>query len=464
MSKTSEAQDKAKSFFKNRIKTLDSVDISNETIANAWGDKRYPGETVNRLLTKNREALEFLGISYSPDEKKTYFTASSYVGAAPLLSPANGKSVTDIVVHGRYGEDFGALLSTLQDDITNDFIEYHHDMTLVTECQLTPPTYIECCKFINLYPAAERLRWRKFINTIRSENKPSASTLWNEYATRFAQSPDQFNTFRNKRNITTTDHPEWRQLNYVLSIAINTLSDFKTPSSTRIAYYDRVARLRSSLYSLSIEKTTSINTHASDPAAIKALKAVASNILNSKSFEKTAWRVDCAMFFERFVQHVFNKVASRLGATCICNTHFPIRHSSFHPSWSLAYLEPDIVISKDNKQYIIDAKYKSHLLNASSSKSDDLKESFRHDLHQVLAYSSFSTSNPKHVFLVYPTAPNYDTENSKWKPIQMEITSPLSNYSTKVALLGIPMQYDTIKSSVDAIVSYFQEEVLPHSS
>jgi 5-methylcytosine-specific restriction endonuclease McrBC regulatory subunit McrC len=50
----------------------------------------------------------------------------------------------------------------------------------------------------------------------------------------------------------------------------------------------------------------------------------------------------------------------------------------------------------------IDAKYKSNLYNK-FDQSELLKEGHRHDLHQIMAYSSFSKTNFKYGFLCYPS-------------------------------------------------------------
>jgi 5-methylcytosine-specific restriction endonuclease McrBC regulatory subunit McrC len=46
--------------------------------------------------------------------------------------------------------------------------------------------------------------------------------------------------------------------------------------------------------------------------------------------------------------------------------------------WSLSYLEPDIVIMKNELEIIVDAKYKSHLFNLKGA-TEELKEEHRKD-------------------------------------------------------------------------------------
>ena len=103
--------------------------------------------------------------------------------------------------------------------------------------------------------------------------------------------------------------------------------------------------------------------------------------------------MDYAEFFERYVQYVFRDVAKKKGAHAIENPHYGIAYRN-KPSWGLSYLEPDLILQKDRDQYVIDAKYKSHVFNWNEG-STQLKDTFRHDFHQILAYCSFHQTTTK---------------------------------------------------------------------
>ena len=63
-------------------------------------------------------------------------------------------------------------------------------------------------------------------------------------------------------------------------------------------------------------------------------------------------------------------------------------------------------------------------------KVDILKESFRHDLHQVLAYSSFEKAQNKIAMLVYPC--------NSYKCIHQKISASILSVKNDVYLIGIP--------------------------
>jgi 5-methylcytosine-specific restriction endonuclease McrBC regulatory subunit McrC len=148
--------------------------------------------------------------------------------------------------------------------------------------------------------------------------------------------------------------------------------------------------------------------------------------------------MDLALFFERYVQFVIQRVAFTKGARFSTNPKYPV--NGRRPAWALKYIEPDMIIDKGNVQYIIDAKYKAHMMDLSKD-SEYLKEKFREDLHQVLAYSSFGGNDNKNVMLVYPSS----TEVIKR---ELTISSSINSYSCSVYLVGIPLRKSTHEETI----------------
>lgn len=73
---------------------------------------------------------------------------------------------------------------------------------------------------------------------------------------------------------------------------------------------------------------------------------------------------------------------------------------------SLGHLVPDIVVSRANSVWIVDAKYKSHFAEIDESgwrhMADDIRQSHRQDVHQVLAYCALSDAADVTATLAYP--------------------------------------------------------------
>lgn len=415
-----------------KISTLSTVYWSSDKLKHSWKwSDRSMESVMQRFIDLNQKNLSYLGIVSSIEtingKPSIKLTSSKYIGAIPIISPMNGKAVGDLVVTGRFGENVGELITMLDSSIKP---EYSDEFYLVQNSQITPPIFIECCKYIDTYLEAERLKWQKFTNVIKTEHLPSASTLWNEYAQRNAINPLEFSFFKNKCNILTVNHPEWTQLNYVLKIAIREIESTRSPIRTRSIYANRIAHLKIHLREKTIHPTDAIKKHMSDPLVIKRLKELADIILNNRSNEKLAWRMDYAEFFERYVQYLIGTVAKKKGAQEINNPHYGIS-VKHHSQWSLRYLEPDLVLQKKDKQIVIDAKYKSHIFNWDED-SKELRDTFRHDFHQILAYCSMNSMSTKLGMLVYPY--------SDYACHKMKISSPITHSEAIVYLVGIPLE------------------------
>ena len=95
-----------------------------------------------------------------------------------------------------------------------------------------------------------------------------------------------------------------------------------------------------------------------------------------------------------------------------------------------------------NEQVVVDAKYKSHLFNLNND-SEELKNTFRHDLHQLLAYCSLNGMNKKQALLVYPSC-NFICH-------RMTINSPLTTTEAQVLIIGIPLEKNKIEEVKDKL-------------
>ena len=309
-----------------KLPTLSSVYWSSEKLKQSWKwSDRSMESVMQRFIDLNQKNLSYLGICAiieTVDGKPSLkLSTSKYIGAIPIISPMNGKAVGDLIVSGRFGENAGELITMLDSSIKP---EYSDEFRLVQDSQMTPPIFIECCKFIDTYMEAEHFMWQKFSNITRKEQRPEGLTLWSEYAQRVARNPLDFSTFKNKKNILSTDHHEWAQLNYVLKIAISELETPRVPIRTRATYSSRIAQLKMKLRDRTVLATPVVKIRMSDPMIIKRLKGLANIILNNKTNEKLAWRMDYAEFFERYVQYLMAKVAKKKGAREIDNPHYGI--------------------------------------------------------------------------------------------------------------------------------------------
>lgn len=421
------------------LKVLSEKTISFNELKKDWKgiDTRKAEKHLIDFININSPVFEFLGITtqLSRDAKGAsaiQFTTSKYAGCVPLLSPGTGKPYGELIVEGLYGEDLSELISVIKEDLK---IEYDERFQINTVNTVKPPLYLECQKYIDKYIEAQRYRWRKFKNVEVTQLYPNSSTRWDKYAVRNID-PWSALKYPNRNNILTCDHEEWRALTYILHLSINEIKKPSTPLRSRAPYLTKISILSKQYDVNKLKPVTSIPLRTSDPAVIKETKEFGMRILQNNMSAKRAWRIDYSEFFERYVQYMLKQVAGLKGARLESNTKYRI--SGEKTAWSLSHLEPDAIMYKGDVQYVIDAKYKSHMYNVNRM-GEELKDTFRHDFHQVLAYSSFAGTNQKHVMLIYPS--------DHFVSRELNVVSCINSYSTKAFLVGIPLKKSDLEET-----------------
>lgn len=429
-----------------RLKCLQECFIPFAVLNADWmGDKRYPEQAIQRFISSNREVFSFLGISAKIDEmdyaKGLRFASSNFVGAAPLRKPFTGKYYTDIHITPRFGENISEFAYLLRDTLEPEYM----DKELQQPTLLRAPFYFECINYFHAFFKAIPEAWHKFDTLTKIEPHPCSTTNWSKYVQN-AINPHHVLKFENRKNELSRKHRLWQELTYTLQLALDEFESPRTPLAIKLRYHAEVSVLKRYMNeNISVKPSTLFHIHSFDPVRIKELKVCANRLLLYNTANHKAWRMDSAELFERYVQYVFKQTAQFIGAHCMSNYRFSIK-GTHHPTWSLRYLEPDIILHKDESLYFADAKYKAHMINIHST-SDALKDAFRSDLHQVLAYGSFDSSKNKTALLVYPA--------NKFKQIQLDVANPLTQVCNHVFLIGLPfttVELNTLVSQLSDVL------------
>lgn len=403
-------------------KTINATDIFS-----LWkGDRQEAADYLQKFLTYNHDALVFLGIEYemSTSEIALVLKASQLVGCAPLISPVTGKQCGNLIVKSEYQDDIDGITPLIKGDID---LKYNELLPLNKSPLVHPPVYLECIRFIEEFKAFDKNQWKKFVNILVEQNVPASSTDWSKYALR-SYDPNMQLRYPNRINRLVSEHTEWMELMYVLSIAIAEIQSNNTPFAVKQNYQNTVSQLKQSIPYQNIKTVRELRTHKSDPLNVQSLKHIGNNILKNESKTACAWSFNITKLFERYVQYVLEIVMNKLGGHVLCNNKYSINGN--RPKWSLSYLEPDVILRYHNSEVVVDAKYKSHMMNLSSN-TPILREAFRSDLHQVLAYSSLSVSKHKTVMFCYPCTSIIHRK--------MAVSSPFNGTTTEIILLGIPI-------------------------
>lgn len=402
-------------------------------------DKRIIGQYLQKFIDYNSEQFKFLGVQPyiigSDQSTALTFRSSGFIGSIPLRASDTGKQIGDFVVMPRFTgpnrfEDYIEILNLLGSEISPDVID---SLPLASGKNFRPPLYLEAVKFIAALEKLTIRPWRKFDNIEKVSNQPLGQINWSKYINNEYKVENKLK-FPGNTNILSEYHSEYSEIRYVYDICKSELLSANTPQRIKNALRARLSFLEECLYHHKPKATNKIIIRFSESPAVKACKEQANRILNFNLVDSTAWRVDFSDVFEKFIQYIFKEAAKEIGGRLYPNFKFHSR-TSRHYSWELKHIEPDAIFQKENLLVFIDAKYKSNLYNK-FDQSDLLKEDHRHDLHQIMSYSSFSKSENKFGILCYPS------EGLEIKSILY--TNGINSINNTIFILGVPLNKDCI--------------------
>jgi hypothetical protein len=422
--------------------TEHSKQLSGIVLQKKWfksADKRIIGQYLQKFIDYNSDQFKFLGVNpfiIGIDQNTSIaFRTSSFIGSIPLRASDTGKQIGDFVVMPRFigrdrFEDYIEILNLLGTEISPEAID---SLSLASGKNFRPPLYLEAVKFIASLEKLIMRSWRKFDNIEKVSTQPTGQINWNKYINQEYKVEKRLK-FPVRSNILNKFHSEYAEIRYVFDICKSELLSANTPQRIKNTLRNRLNFLEEQLYHHKPKTTNKISIRFTDNPNIKACKVQANKILNYKLVDSTAWRVDFSDVFEKFIQHIFKEVAKETGGRLYSNFKFHSRTSK-HFFWELKHVEPDAIYQKENYLVFIDAKYKSNLYNK-FDQSETLKEDHRHDLHQIMAYSSFSKTDFKFGFLCYPS------DQIEVKSIQFK--NGINEVTNTILILGVPLKKSSI--------------------
>lgn len=425
--------------------TEQSKQLSGITLQKKWfksADKRIIGQYLQKFIDYNSSQFKFLGVQPfiigSDQNTSLAFRSSGFIGTIPLRASDTGKQIGDFVVMPRFTgrdrfEDYIEILNLLGTEISPEVID---SLPLASGKNFRPPLYLEAVKFIASLEALLSRPWRKFDNVEKISNQPSGQINWKKYINNEYKIENRIK-FPARKNILSEFHYEYSEVRYVFDICKNELLSSNTPQRIKNTIQTKLNFIEEKLYLLKPKATNRILIKSADSPTVRTCKIQANKILNFNLVDSTAWRVDFCDVFEKFVQHIFKEVAKETGGKLFTNFKFHSRTSK-HYSWELKHIEPDAIYQKEEFLIFIDAKYKSNLYNKFDN-SEILKDDHRHDLHQIMAYSSFSKTDFKFGFLCYPSD-SLEIKSIKYK-------NGINEATNTILVLGVPLKKESINEA-----------------
>lgn len=431
--------------------TEQSTRLNGIALQNKWfkkAEKRNIGQYLQKFIDYNLPLYGFLGVQpfiIGTDQNTSLtFRSSGYIGTIPLRASDTGKQIGDFVVMPRFTgrdrfEDYIEILNLLGTEISPEVID---SLPLASGRNFRPPLYLEAVKFIASLEALLMKTWRKFDNIEKISDQPSGQINWSKYITTEYKVETRLK-FPSRKNILSEFHREYSEVIYVFNICKIELLSSNTPQRIKNTIRPKLSFIEEKLYLHKPQATDKIIIRASDSPTIRICKEQANKILNFNLVDSTAWRVDFSDVFEKFVQYIFKEVAKETGGKLFANFKFHSRTLK-HYSWELKHIEPDAIYQKGNFLVFIDAKYKSHLYNK-FDKSEILKDEHRHDLHQIMAYSSFSKTDSKYGILYYPSD-HLELKTTKFK-------NGINDVTNLVLIVGLPLKKASIIEAKKYIIN-----------
>jgi len=420
-----------------RSKQLGGVALQKKWFKSA--DKRIIGQYLQKFIDYNSEQFKFLGVQPyiigSDQSTALTFRSSGFIGSIPLRSSDTGKQIGDFVVvprftgHDRF-VDYIEILNLLGTEISPEVID---SLPLASGKNFKPPLYLEAVKFITSLEKLTTRPWRKFDNVEKVSNQPIGQINWKKYINNEFKVENRLK-FPVKANVLSEFHDEYSEIRYVFDICKSELLSANTPQRIKSTLQTKLSFLQERFYHHKPKSTNKIVIRFSDSPTVIACKEQANKILNFNLVDSTAWRVDFSDVFEKFIQYIFKEAAKETGGRLYSNFKCNSRASK-HYSWQLKHIEPDAIYQKENILVFIDAKYKSNLYNK-FGQSEMLKEDHRHDLHQIMAYTSFSKTDYKFGFLCYPS------DKIELKIIKYK--NGINEAVSEILIMGVPLRKDCV--------------------
>ena len=427
-------------------KKLGGVNLQKKWFKSA--DKRIIAQYLQKFIDYNSDQFKFLGVQPiiigSDQSTALTFRSSGFIGSIPLRASDTGKQIGDFVVMPRFTgsdrfEDYIEILNLLGTEISPEVID---SLPLASGKNFRPPLYLEAVKFIDTLEKLTMIAWRKFDNIEKFSNQPTGQINWKKYFNNEFKVENRLK-FPVKSNVLSEFHSEYSEIRYVFDICKSELLSANTPQRIKNTLRTKLSFFEERLYNHKPKATNKISIRFSDTPTVKTCKEQANRILNFNLVDSTAWRVDFSDVFEKYIQRLFKEVAKEIGGRTFPNFKFH-SHTSKRYAWELKHIEPDSIFLKGDLLVFIDAKYKSHLYNRFGL-SELLKEDHRHDLHQIMAYSSFTNSYAKYGMLCYPS----EHVESKW----IKFENSINKTSSEIAIIGVPLRISDLNEAKRVLIN-----------
>lgn len=377
---------------------------------------------TQQFIRQNRPFLEDFGVSahFHSDgiRSEVVFETGVNIGALPLFSPTTSKPVYGLVIKPRFEwQGLGPMLGEMGWKV----IPAPVDLPLLPRSSRKVPQWV--ISTVVLFRIKDLLDGldRRFEYSEEVLPAPRGQVNWQRYATtmvprmQFLSVPCRFPDLRDDQDLmaaihfTLSSHLRGLEHQRQGGVAVLRLIDLCQELLTRVAGIPpREPNPKQIAEWLHGSGALRIATFAKGIQAIE-WTVEERGLAGLSDLQGLPWKMSMADFYEAWVETIAERLVRHIGGVLRVGRR---RETVVPISWDKAYLgsqrslKPDLVIERADETIVIDAKFKAHWEELSHTSwgrvDEDIRESHREDILQVLAYSTLFTTRHVTVCLAYP--------------------------------------------------------------
>ncbi len=450
----------------NTIKLKDQFDQKMISWKNVSGYHRNNNEHfVLDFVNVNQSALNELNIScsttYDQDRLAVLLRPNGVIGAIPLRNPLNHRVFSGLVVEPRFGwNDYGPLLKSIGWAAAPKIL----NLPLVPgSAKEIPPWVIAAPLVFRLGNLLRNInRGFELIHEVR--NSPRGRILWNEYVTKslvignYHKLPCEFPDLGSSDLLRS-------YIRWSLERIKSSLLSVRTHDHFSLYLIEIIEILLTHLKNVPVKLPTKSSlgrilkqNPLSNSSFVEGITSIfwiidEKGLAGARENDGIAWKLTMHELFESWVETVARQWATKFGGIVTTSREDTSKKPIYWSNsifQSLSHLSPDVIIETSDTVYIIDAKYKSYFEELDDRRwrelSENIQEEHRHDLHQVIAYSSLFNKKRIVSILAYPLyKKTYDRLSDRGEVLNRAII-PIENKTLEIGIFGLSLSInDTIR-------------------
>lgn len=416
---------------------------------------------VDTFLSLNRELLDLYGIkterSFTESgEPRIVFETHDFIGACPLVSPITGRFDLGVVIAPRIQwSGLGSMLTAMGWKVVPEL----QRIAPLPMSDREIPNWVLSSVIVSRIERLLRDMSRQYEIQHENLSRPRGWIVWQEYVTKnmpqadLSRLPCEFSALEDNRTLLGVVH-------HILRVLQDDLQAQLSAGEVVLSLLLRIEQMlgKVSIYP-EIRPTSNLLSRwvygglqppALDPA-LEAIRWIAEGrgLAGLSDLNGLPWKMSMSAFYEAYVESIVKKAVRYSGGEVFVGRN---SETDMNLHWDASVgasqrsLIPDIVVRRGDQTVIIDAKFKNFKLEMSVQEWIDIPEmsrdEHRHDLLQVLAYTTAYSFMPLSACLVYPVTDELYGELKRRKCLHQHALLSQNGRDVDIILTAVPLRGD----------------------